>query len=409
MAGAGPRWATVARTARRAMLILAVVTLVSALALVVAVAVLAVIVLKRQGDLPPLAAWVPYALAGGLAALLLLALQWVPRRQVRWLEGRVTPRELAELEDRYRATLARIIGGAFVAVALFVAWQAVAASRETQTIDRFSHAAELLGSDRSAARLAGVYALEGVANASAELRGPALNALQGFLRQRVAEEAASEVSVPAADVVAVVRVLGRSADGTGEGPGLDLSRTNLSGASLVGVRLDKANLSRAHLEGADLTGAHIVGTGGANLRGARLDRAILVSARLDGAFLTEGAVLAQADLRDADLDGAVLNGADLRAANLARTHLAGAELSGAHLEAACLTRANLAGAVLSRAKLAGADLKGAILERVDLRGADLRAALHLTRQQLSTAQLDESTGLPPGLAQPVASGTPSRR
>ncbi len=96
----------------------------------------------------------------------------------------------------------------------------------------------------------------------------------------------------------------------------------------------------------------------ANTANAGLQEELALAGVSEGCNLA-GAVLAEADLGDADLEGAVLRGADLR-----RASLAGADLRGADLEGA-----DLRGAWLARASLEGVDLRGANLRRlVTLRG-----------------------------------------
>jgi len=120
-------------------------------------------------------------------------------------------------------------------------------------------------------------------------------------------------------------------------PKMDLSRFNLTGASIPG-----ANLSRANLNGANLTDA--------NLSGAILDFADLSNAILKGANL-RGATLSGANLTRADLTGVNLSGATLTGAKLLKTVLKNSNVS-----AADLTDANATGCDLSNAKIYGANL-----------------------------------------------------
>jgi uncharacterized protein YjbI with pentapeptide repeats len=66
-----------------------------------------------------------------------------------------------------------------------------------------------------------------------------------------------------------------------------------------------------------------------------------------------------------------------------------ADLSGADLE-----RANLSYADATNANFRGAHLKEANLKGTILRGADLREVRNLTREQLASAIIDETTPLP---------------
>jgi hypothetical protein len=100
---------------------------------------------------------------------------------------------------------------------------------------------------------------------------------------------------------------------------------------------------------------------------------VLADTDLRGADLRD-AVLSHADLYDASLRGADLTGADLRHTDLGDTDLTRANLSGANLREASLRSADLRDANLSGADLRGACLEQAVLVRADLRGADLSGA-----------------------------------
>jgi uncharacterized protein YjbI with pentapeptide repeats len=75
------------------------------------------------------------------------------------------------------------------------------------------------------------------------------------------------------------------------------------------------------------------------------------------------------------------------------------DLSGARVRRTNLSNTNLARANLSHADLTGANLRGAnladaILKGTILRGADLSGAVNLTKKQLASAVIDETTVLP---------------
>jgi uncharacterized protein YjbI with pentapeptide repeats len=151
------------------------------------------------------------------------------------------------------------------------------------------------------------------------------------------------------------------------------SRANLSRADLSGASLSRANLSRANLSRADLSGA--------SLSRADLYWADLSRANLSGA-----------DLYEADLSRANLSGADLYEADLSRANLYEAYLSGADLSRANLSRANLYEADLSRANLSRANLYEADLSRANLSGANLsRADLYGTCLGVSQTPFDWAT------------------
>ena len=87
-----------------------------------------------------------------------------------------------------------------------------------------------------------------------------------------------------------------------------------------------------------------------------------------------------------DHSGADLIGADLRRA----------DLRGASLKGAALIGADLRGADLRVADFIGADLRGA-----DLSGADLTGSIFLTQSQLTAANGDTQTRVPPSLGHPT--------
>ncbi|GII22438.1 pentapeptide repeat-containing protein [Planosporangium mesophilum] len=128
--------------------------------------------------------------------------------------------------------------------------------------------------------------------------------------------------------------------------------------------------------------------------------------------LSRGSALELLDLDVAALRGEV-NVLLLRASELVRAGIAGrkanhrgADLIGAGLEGADLRGANLRGAYLiaadlRRADLRSADLTGADLRDADLRGADLSDSLFLTQSQLTAANGDGATKLPPTLVRPA--------
>lgn len=107
---------------------------------------------------------------------------------------------------------------------------------------------------------------------------------------------------PAADIQAVLTLLGRTAIPFAqkeEKRTLDLRSTNLAGADL-----NEANLQGAKFNGADLQGTHLTG---AKLPGAHLSKANL-----------RGAYLYKANLQGANLKGAELGEAHLEAVDLRR-------------------------------------------------------------------------------------------
>src|SRR6266581_2885231 len=280
--------------------------------------------------------WLPIAVVVSVIAALAFWWWW-PRWQVNLLALEIRdPKARADVEDKFRKTVGQLLGGAAV---LFGAWlaflqfsqqqqtaqsqikQQQQAARDLLISNQVSKGFEQLASDKMAIRLGGIYALEGVMNASErpeQYRGPVLEMLCAFVREYTIGKTVFEK--PAIDIQAALTVIGRR-----KGQELpDLAKANIPGANLSG-----ANLSGANLTGANLTGAKLsrVDLTGANLTGANLGLADLNGAYLSGANLS-GANLSGANLRGADLTGANLRSANLRGANLSVAYLIRADLTG---------------------------------------------------------------------------------
>jgi uncharacterized protein YjbI with pentapeptide repeats len=310
--------------------------------------------------------------------------------------------ERVKLQNDARTSLLQAVGGAFFLFTALLTWRQLHINREGQLTDRFSRAIDHLGSESKLdVRLGGIYALERIANDSKAERGPIIEILTAYVRGHAArpvvepgshaganarpDDAAAlsrlePLAIRAADVQAVMTVLGRRRVRVGDGeilqlPGVDLRKAalseaelgsaNLSGTDLSGADLQHASLRGANLEQADLRGAALVR--------ADLDRADLRGANFRGANL-QGTILTRANLADANLgevilEGAKLEGANLQEANLWEARLDGADLSRANLAGSTLVRADLAAATLTGAALMGATLTGAVLQRTSLTGA----------------------------------------
>jgi uncharacterized protein YjbI with pentapeptide repeats len=313
--------------------------------------------------------WLPIAVVVSVMAALAFWWWW-PRWQVNRLALEIRdPKARADIEDKFRRTVGQLLGGAAV---LFGAWlafpqfsqqqqtaqsqteqqqqaaqQQQQAARDLLISNQLSKGFEQLASDKMAMRLGGIYALEGVLNASErpeQYRGPVLEMLCAFVREYTIGKTVFEK--PDIDIQAALTVIGRR-----KGQELpDLAKANIPGANLSGANLSGADLDSARLDSAYLSGANL---SGANLLGANLSGANLTSAKLIRVDLT-GADLSGANLGLADLNGAYLSSANLSGANLSGANLRGADLTGADLRSANLRGANLSVAYLIRAHLTGA-------------------------------------------------------
>src|SRR6266850_413571 len=266
--------------------------------------------------------WLPIAVVVSVIAALAFWWWW-PRWQVNLLALEIRdPKARADVEDKFRKTVGQLLGGGAVLCGTWLAFlqfsqqqqsaqsqikQQQQAARDLLISNQVSKGFEQLASDKMAIRLGGIYALEGVMNASErpeQYRGPVLEMLCAFVREYTIGKTVFEK--PAIDIQAALTVIGRR-----KGQELpDLAKANIPGATLSG-----AKLSRVDLTGANLTGANL---GLADLNGAYLSGANLSGANLSGA-----------NLRGADLTGANLRNANLRGANLSVAYLIRADLTGA--------------------------------------------------------------------------------
>jgi uncharacterized protein YjbI with pentapeptide repeats len=334
----------------------------------------------------------------------------LPKRQVRGLDIQIhDPKARADTEDNFRKTVGQALGGAAVLIGAGAAYlqftqqqqlatQQIAAqqtmasdqidaqlktseasrkaSQDLLISNQVSKGFEQLAGDKAAMRLGGIYALEGVMNASELYHQPVLEALCAFVRDNTVGKQVNDK--PATDTQAALTVIGRRKTTGALGGTPDM--VDLEGVHIPKALLEEANLNHALLTGANLTDADLFE---ANLTDARL-----IDANLSGANLWI-ANLADANLVRANLTGVrtvVWFGNKRRGANLSGANLSGAHLSRAELIGADLTRADLRGA-----DLRGADLRDAVMSRADLHDATLDGQ----------AQLDQACGtdakLPPGL------------
>jgi uncharacterized protein YjbI with pentapeptide repeats len=305
--------------------------------------------------------------------------------------------------------------------------------------DRFDKTVSQLEIDRPAiVRLAGVFAMEALADEWQENRQACINVLCGYLRLPYylhsgdveSEDENSRRGFPAEheirrSIVGLIsahmrddstvswrdyhidlstadlhefNLMGAVLTGA-DFTGVNLADGVVSQAILIGVRLDEANLTNADLIFADLTGASLIK---AQIRGAGLVRARLLGASLTLANLAD-ATLMSADLRGAYLTRADLTGANLTDADLTRADLTGANLTNADLTRTDLTGANLTGANLTGANLTGADLTGANLTGANLTGANLTRA-HLALATFAGALWPSDTEVPEGWQRDADSG-----
>lgn len=362
-----------------------------------------------------------------LVVLLLLALQYIPQYYVAHFEI-TNPKDLADAENSYRTTLAKILGGGAVAIGIYFAWGNLTTAREGQITERFSRAIDQLGSDKLQIRLGGIYALERIANESEKDYWPIMKILAAYIRDKSSiktEDAETgdtdernEYKNIFTDNQVILDVISKREHPHKES--LDLQRTylrkanfreaHLEGANLELSYLGEANFKKAYLkeaylkvaylgksnfERADLTKTHLeraylkearfvkANLEGAYLENAYLERANFREAYLEGVYLID-ANLNNAHLVEANLERAYLIGANLKGADLGEVNFKEADLQGANLEGTRFVHSNLEEASLEWANLKGTRLIGSNLQKSNLHGADLQGA------DLMLAKLDEA-------------------
>jgi uncharacterized protein YjbI with pentapeptide repeats len=153
---------------------------------------------------------------------------------------------------------------------------------------RFTQALELLSMPRQSEKLAGIYALDGLAREpiDAQLQGAIVEVLSAFVRRRARYDIGfAPIERTSVEVQAALTALSRTPHGLLEGD----RPLDLHGIALREAYLPLGHFERAFLYDCDLEGALLIG---AHLQGAWLARCNLTRANLDGA-----------DLRGADLTG----------------------------------------------------------------------------------------------------------
>ncbi|OOV31273.1 pentapeptide repeat-containing protein [Candidatus Synechococcus spongiarum] len=98
-----------------------------------------------------------------------------------------------------------------------------------------------------------------------------------------------------------------------------------------------------------------------------------------------------------DISNAYLFNADFSRAKLSRTNFSDSKMLNCIFDSADLSDSLFVSSDLKGSSFEECDLSGADLSGADLSGADLSKAKNLTREQISKAEIDEDTILPPGI------------
>jgi pentapeptide repeat protein len=228
---------------------------------------------------------------GGIV-LFVLAGGWI-------LDWYIEPHTSGQKKDLVQA-LGLLTAGVAGAVGIFFTWRGQRITQESlqdtrenseenlrlarggQITERFTRAIDQLGATNDNSknlelRLGGIYALERIARESEEDHWPIMEVLTAYVRQHASwrpEEAQQVRDRPAADIRAIMTVLGRRTRSLGhrEPARLDLHATTLTRAALFKAYLSRADLWGANLRGVNLVGADLTqeqmekATGGENTR-----------------------------------------------------------------------------------------------------------------------------------------------
>jgi len=268
-----------------------------------------------------------------VAFLLYGILFWYPHHAIAEFNIR-DPKDLANAENSYRATMAQILGGIAIGLGLYYTWRRIGiaeedlkVTKEGQITDRFTRAVDQLGNDKLQIRLGGIYALERISKESKDDYWPIMEILTTYVRENspivdrnilieevenLNEESFDTKFKVLPDTQAIMTVIGRRkySLGYGESNCIELSETHLRM-----INLKKANFEGADLSYSDLIAAHLEK---ADFKGANLNNVYLNWAYLEGANF-EGVDFGGAELEGATFEGANLKGANFYGANLTKT------------------------------------------------------------------------------------------
>ncbi|AKB72303.1 pentapeptide repeat-containing protein [Methanosarcina mazei] len=262
--------------------------------------------------------------------------------------GITSPKDLAEMENGYRSTLAQMLGGIAVGVGIYFAWGNLKNSREVQITESLTRAIEQLGNEKIEVRLGGIYALERISAQHQKDHWRMIEIMTSFVKinSPIKDEPQNKVKI---DTQAVLTIIGRR------------NYSLFMGESRM-INLTGLNLQEAFFNVANLGGVYFCKS---NLKGAN--------------FLL--ASLPETDFASVNASGAYFNGAYLKNSDFKGANLEGAQFEVANLKGAKFEGANLKGANFEGANFEGANLKGANLE-----GANLKWARNLSVNQLCKAQ-----------------------
>ena len=203
----------------------------------------------------------------------------------------------------------------------------IADANERRITELYSKAADQLGSDKAPVRLAGLYALERLAQDNRGQRQTIVNVICAYLQMPYTPPRAAPVEPSADD--------GSSVEGAAAEDGSRADQERERYEKRLQEHEKRAHEQRVRATAQRILHRHII---------AAADETFRWTASID---------LSEADLTEAFFSGADLTGADLWRANLTEAFLREANLTQADLREANLTQADLRRATLTGAKLGG--------------------------------------------------------
>lgn len=264
--------------------------------------------------------------------------------------------------------------------------------------DAFTKAVELLGNTDTAVKQGGIYALGRLALEDEGERPKILDILAAYVRQkgaeyhsdiRIREELAPAGAGAGADEEKQAGLISAK-----KSMHIDLEAAIAAIRDLRHESVVMRELSPEH--GLDLSNTILVNADFSNTMLGRIEFGRIGLARAGAGFSrTE---LPHANLSDSQFHGCVFENSDLRGANMVNAKFPGSYFRGARLE-----RADMRAATFD-----GADMQGTSFAEANVRGADFGGAKNLTAEQLSEAEGDGETKLPPGVARPKKWGGTGR-
>ena len=319
--------------------------------------------------------------------------------QWEWLHGS-SPENTASTTMRNMGLL--VAGGLAIVFAAWRGWvaerQSATARRQAETSqeqadtayrgllnERYQRGAEMLGSEVLTVRMAGIYALQRLAEEHPEqYHIQVMQLLCAFVRSPLgdndthslhSERIVSLEQATREDVRAIVMVLRNRKE-----RGLNLEsdaefRLDLRGANLIGCDLSEMNLSNAILGGVDFAHADLTGT---NFSGADLRRAGLFKSRLGNADFS------RATIYRANFSESLANQANFSSTSISR----------ANFSRACLSETNFSFSMIKDSEMKDAALMGADLSFTTFFIDENELAAQSQKCGITQAQLDAACSDP---------------